>query len=203
MGESGSGKTTLAKLIVRFFEPTSGTILISGENLANIDKREVRKHINYLPQQPYIFSGSILDNLTLGSNDISEEKIIRACQIAEILNDILNMPLQFQTELTDGSTLSGGQKQRLALARALLIDSPVMILDESTSSLDVLTEQKVINNLLKLTDKTIIFIAHRLSIAAQSDYIFILKNGEIIEEGTHPNLIQNNGYYSQLISAKN
>ncbi|MFV8064934.1 peptide cleavage/export ABC transporter [Streptococcus pluranimalium] len=203
IGESGSGKTTLAKLIVQFFEPTSGEIFISGENLVNIDKREVRKHVNYLPQQPYIFSGSILDNLTLGSNDISEEKIIRACQIAEILNDILNMPLQFQTELTDGSTLSGGQKQRLALARALLTDSPVMILDESTSSLDVLTEQKVINNLLKLTDKTIIFIAHRLSIAALSDYIFILKNGEIIEEGTHPNLVQKNGYYSQLINVQN
>lgn len=113
------------------------------------------------------------------------------------------MPLQFQTELTDGSTLSGGQKQRLALARALLTDSPVMILDESTSSLDVLTEQKVINNLLKLTDKTIIFIAHRLSIAALSDYIFILKNGEIIEEGTHPNLVQKNGYYSKLINVQN
>lgn len=203
IGESGSGKTTLAKLIVRFFEPTAGEILISGENIANIDKRELRKYINYLPQQPYIFSGSVIDNLTLGLKNITEEQIISACQTAEILTDILKMPLQFQTELTDGSILSGGQKQRLALARALLTDSNMMILDESTSSLDVLTEQKIINNLLQLTDKTIIFIAHRLTIAAQSDRIFVFKNGEIIENGYHHNLIKENGYYSQLISSNN
>lgn len=200
VGPSGSGKSTLAKLLVRFFDPTSGSISIAGRNVSDFDKKELRKYINYLPQQPYLFSGSILDNLTLGLTEVSEENIMEACQTAEILYDILNMPLQFQTEITDGNTLSGGQKQRLALARALLTDSPTLILDEATSSLDVLTEQRIMNNLLKLTDKTIIFIAHRLTIAEQADTIFVLDKGKIAEQGSHHELLQRNGLYHQLIN---
>lgn len=200
VGSSGSGKSTLAKLIVRFFEPTSGDISIDDTSILNLNKKVLRKYINYLPQQPYLFSGSILDNLTLGLTDVSEENIVEACQTAEILSDILNMPLQFQTEITDGNTLSGGQKQRLALARALLTDSPTLILDEATSSLDVLTEQRIMNNLLKLTDKTIIFIAHRLTIAEQANTIFVLDKGKIAEQGSHYELLQKNGLYYQLIN---
>lgn len=143
VGISGSGKTTLAKMIVNFFEPYKGRITINNNDLKMIDKKVLRQHINYLPQQAYIFSGSILENLTLGANQmISQEDIIKACEIAEIRQDIEQMPMGYQTELSDGAGLSGGQKQRIALARALLTKAPVLILDEATSGLDVLTEKK-------------------------------------------------------------
>lgn len=198
VGTSGSGKTTLAKLLVRFFEPTYGKIFLSNLNLVDINKNILRQYINYLPQQPYLFHGSILDNLTLGNSHISTKKIIKACQDAEILSDIMNMPLQFHTELSDSSILSGGQKQRLSLARALLTESSVLILDEATSGLDTITEQRIIQNLLKLKNKTIIFIAHKLTIAEQSDRIFVLEKGCIIEKGNHKELIKKEGRYHQL-----
>ena len=181
VGISGSGKTTLAKMIVNFYEPNQGNIRLGNMDLKMIDKKQLRQYINYLPQQSYIFSGSILDNLTLGASpDITQEDIIMACQIAEIRADIEAMPLGYQTELSDGAGLSGGQKQRLALARALLTQAPILILDEATSGLDVLTEKKVINNLMQLTDKTIIFVAHRLSIAKQVDRVLVLDKGKLI-----------------------
>ena len=145
VGISGSGKTTLAKMIVNFFEPYKGRITINNNDLKMIDKKVLRQHINYLPQQAYIFSGSILENLTLGANQmISQEDIIKACEIAEIRQDIEQMPMGYQTELSDGAGLSGGQKQRIALARALLTKAHVLILDEATSGLDVLTEKRLL-----------------------------------------------------------
>ena len=199
VGISGSGKTTLAKMIVNFYEPNQGNIRLGNMDLKMIDKKQLRQYINYLPQQSYIFSGSILDNLTLGASpDITQEDIIMACQIAEIRADIEAMPLGYQTELSDGAGLSGGQKQRLALARALLTQAPILILDEATSGLDVLTEKKVINNLMQLTDKTIIFVAHRLSIAKQVDRVLVLDKGILIEEGSHQELINKQGFYYHL-----
>ena len=199
VGISGSGKTTLAKMIVNFYEPNQGNIRLGNMDLKMIDKKQLRQYINYLPQQSYIFSGSILDNLTLGASpDITQEDILMACQIAEIRADIEAMPLGYQTELSDGAGLSGGQKQRLALARALLTQAPILILDEATSGLDVLTEKKVINNLMKLTDKTIIFVAHRLSIAKQVDRVIVLDKGKLIEEGSHQELINKQGFYYHL-----
>lgn len=199
VGISGSGKTTLAKMIVNFYEPNQGNIRLGNMDLKMIDKKQLRQYINYLPQQSYIFSGSILDNLTLGASpDITQEDIIMACQIAEIRADIEAMPLGYQTELSDGAGLSGGQKQRLALARALLTQAPILILDEATSGLDVLTEKKVINNLMQLTDKTIIFVAHRLSIAKQVDRVLVLDKGKLIEEGSHQELINKQGFYYHL-----
>ena len=175
VGISGSGKTTLAKMIVNFYTPNHGQITLGGYDLKTIDKKAIRQYINYLPQQSYVFSGTILENLTLGAPDnITQEEILKACEIAEIRADIELMPLAYHTELSDGAGLSGGQKQRLALARALLTQAPVLILDEATSGLDVLTEKRVIKNLLSLTDKTIIFVAHRLSIAEQSDRVIVL-----------------------------
>ena len=199
VGISGSGKTTLAKMIVNFYEPNQDNIRLGNMDLKMIDKKQLRQYINYLPQQSYIFSGSILDNLTLGASpDITQEDIIMACQIAEIRADIEAMPLGYQTELSDGAGLSGGQKQRLALARALLTQAPILILDEATSGLDVLTEKKVINNLMQLTDKTIIFVAHRLSIAKQVDRVLVLDKGKLIEEGSHQELINKQGFYYHL-----
>ena len=199
VGTSGSGKTTLAKMIVNFFEPTQGNIQIGEADLQMIDKKKLRQYINYLPQQSYIFSGTILENLTLGANpDITHEDITQACQLAEIKEDIDAMPHGYNTELSNISGLSGGQKQRLALARAILTKAPILILDEATSSLDVLTEKKIIKNLLQLSDRTIIFVAHKLSIAQQADYIFVLDKGKIIEEGSHQELMTKQGFYYTL-----
>ncbi|BCP64090.1 peptide ABC transporter ATP-binding protein [Streptococcus parasuis] len=199
VGISGSGKTTLAKMIVNFFEPYKGRITINNNDLKLIDKKTLRQHINYLPQQAYIFSGSILENLTLGANQlISQEDIIRACEIAEIRQDIEQMPMGYQTELSDGAGLSGGQKQRIALARALLTKAPVLILDEATSGLDVLTEKKVIDNLMAMADKTIIFVAHRLSISERTNQVIVLDQGKVIETGSHHELMTKQGFYHHL-----
>lgn len=199
VGISGSGKTTLAKMMVNFYSPNQGNITLGGYDYKTIDKKILRQHINYLPQQSYVFSGSILENLTLGASDnITQEDIIKACEIAEIRSDIEAMPMAYHTELSDGAGLSGGQKQRLAIARALLTKAPVLILDEATSGLDVLTEKRVIHNLLSLSDKTIIFVAHRLSIAEQSDRVLVLDKGKIVEEGHHKQLMKNQGFYAQL-----
>ncbi|HEM6190640.1 TPA: peptide cleavage/export ABC transporter [Streptococcus suis] len=201
VGISGSGKTTLAKMIVNFFEPYKGRITINNNDLKLIDKKTLRQHINYLPQQAYIFSGSILENLTLGANQlISQEDIIRACEIAEIRQDIEQMPMGYQTELSDGAGLSGGQKQRIALARALLTKAPVLILDEATSGLDVLTEKKVIDNLMAMADKTIIFVAHRLSISERTNQVIVLDQGKVIETGSHHELMTKKGFYHHLFS---
>ncbi len=201
VGISGSGKTTLAKMIVNFFEPYKGRITINNNDLKLIDKKTLRQHINYLPQQAYIFSGSILENLTLGANQlISQEDIIRACEIAEIRQDIEQMPMGYQTELSEGAGLSGGQKQRIALARALLTKAPVLILDEATSGLDVLTEKKVIDNLMAMADKTIIFVAHRLSISERTNQVIVLDQGKVIETGSHHELMTKQGFYHHLFS---
>lgn len=201
VGISGSGKTTLAKMIVNFFEPYMGRITINKNDLKMIDKKVLRQHINYLPQQAYIFSGSILENLTLGANQmIGQEDIIKACEIAEIRQDIEQMTMGYQTELSDGAGLSGGQKQRIALARALLTKAPVLILDEATSGLDVLTEKKVIENLMAMTDKTIIFVAHRLSISERTNQVIVLNQGKVIETGSHQELMTKQGFYYHLFS---
>lgn len=202
VGVSGSGKTTIAKLLVNFYNPYKGTISLNGQNIDQLDKRSLRQFINYLPQQSYVFSGSLLDNLTLGADpSVVQEDILKACDIAEIRQDIEQMPMGFQTELSDGAGLSGGQKQRIALARALLTKSRVLILDEATSGLDVLTEKKVVDNLLQLTDKTIIFIAHRLSIAQRTHRIFVMDQGRIVESGSHEELLSQAGFYQRLFQS--
>lgn len=201
VGISGSGKTTLAKMMVNFYEANTGELRLNSTNMNQIDKTALRRHVNYLPQQPYVFNGTILENLLLGAKEgTTQEDILRAVEIAEIRADIENMPLNYQTELTsDGAGISGGQKQRIALARALLTDAPVLILDEATSSLDILTEKKIIDNLMKL-NKTIIFIAHRLTIAEKSEKVIVLDQGKLIEQGTHEELLTNQGFYYNLVN---
>lgn len=203
VGLSGSGKTTLGKVLVDFYPVSQGTVSIGETKLSSIDKKRLRQHINYLPQDPYIFSGTILENLTLGASEsVSEEDIIRAVEIAEIRQDIERMPMGYRTELTsDATALSGGQKQRIALSRALLTQAKVLILDEATSSLDVATEKRIIDNLLNLKDKTIIFIAHRLNLAARCDCVYVMQDGYIIEQGSHSDLIAQRGQYYRLFNS--
>ena len=157
--------------------------------------------INYLPQQPYVFNGTILENLLLGAKEgTTREDILRAVELAEIREDIERMPLNYQTELTsDGTGISGGQRQRIALARALLTDAPILILDEATSSLDILTEKRIVDNLMNL-DKTLIFIAHRLTIAERVEKVVVLDRGKIVEEGNHADLLVQNSFYTHLVN---
>lgn len=199
---SGSGKSTLVKLLVNFFEPYQGEITINNYPLNSINKHVLRSLINYIPQNPYIFSGTILENLKLGNRKgIEYNDIISACKIAMINKDIEKMPLQFRTILDEnGSILSGGQRQRLSIARALLSPAEILIFDESTSGLDAITERKLVDNLLKLKDKTIIFIAHRLAIAKRTDNIIVLDNGKIVEKGNHNQLLSKKGYYYNLVT---
>ena len=202
VGVSGSGKTTLAKMMVHFYAPNQGDICLGGVNLNQLDKQALRQYINYLPQQPYVFNGTILENLLLGAREgTTQEDILRAVELAEIRSDIERMPLNDQTELSaDGAGISGGQRQRIALARALLTDAPVLILDEATSSLDILTEKRIIDNLMVL-DKTIIFIAHRLTIAERSEQVVVLDQGRIVESGSHKELIEREGFYHHLVNS--
>ena len=201
VGVSGSGKSTLAKMMVNFFNPSQGEIRLGDMNLNHIDKKSLRQHINYLPQQPYVFNGTILENLLLGAKeDTTWEDILRAVELAEIREDIERMPLNYQTELTsDGTGISGGQRQRIALARALLTDAPILILDEATSSLDILTEKRIVDNLMNL-DKTLIFIAHRLTIAERVEKVVVLDRGKIVEEGNHADLLAQNSFYTHLVN---
>ncbi|BDD39790.1 peptide cleavage/export ABC transporter ComA [Streptococcus ruminantium] len=202
VGVSGSGKTTLAKMMVNFYDPYKGEINLNNVNLNQIDKHALRQHINYLPQQPYIFNGTILENLLLGAKEgTTQEDVLRAVEIACIREDIEKMPLNYQTELiSDGSGISGGQRQRIALARALLTDAPIMILDEATSSLDILTEKRIVDNLLAL-DKTLIFIVHRLTIAERTERVVVLDKGKIVEQGCHRELLDQQGFYAHLVNS--
>ncbi len=201
VGVSGSGKSTLAKMMVNFYNPSQGEIRLGDLNLNHIDKKSLRQHINYLPQQPYVFNGTILENLLLGAKEgTTREDILRAVELAEIREDIERMPLNYQTELTsDGTGISGGQRQRIALARALLTDASILILDEATSSLDILTEKRIVNNLMNL-DKTLIFIAHRLTIAERVEKVVVLDRGKIVEEGNHADLLARNSFYTYLVN---
>ena len=201
VGVSGSGKSTLAKMMVNFFNPSQGEIRLGDMNLNQIDKKSLRQHINYLPQQPYVFNGTILENLLLGAKEgTTQEDILRAVELAEIREDIERMPLNYQTELTsDGTGISGGQRQRIALARALLTDASTLILDEATSSLDILTEKRIVDNLMNL-DKTLIFIAHRLTIAERVEKVIVLDRGKIVEEGNHADLLARNSFYTHLVN---
>lgn len=198
-GKSGSGKSTLAKMLVKFYLPTTGNIYINSTNIKDIETYNLRENITYLPQQPYIFTGTIMENLLLDGTNIQNKEIEEVLDAVTIKEEIEKMPMGYNTRISsDGSGLSGGQKQRLALARALMSDSEILILDEATSSLDGPTEQKVLNYLFSLPQKTIIFIAHGSAVAKEADIIYVMDNGQIVEEGTHTALLNKKGYYYDL-----
>ena len=201
VGMSGSGKSTMVKLLVDFFSPSKGEVTLNGHATSEVNKHTLRSYVNYVPQTPYIFSGTVKENLLLGCRpDISEEDVIKACQIAGIDQEIASLPLQFETKLDENAKiLSGGQKQRLTIARALLSPAKVFIFDEVTSGLDTITEKRVVDNLMKLKDKTIIFIAHRLVIAERADKVVVIDHGQIVEEGSHEELMEQHGFYYDLV----
>ncbi len=202
VGPSGSGKSTFISLLTRFYEAQEGSISIDGTNIKDIDIYDFRKRVGVVSQDVFIFNESVKNNLTFSLNDISQQKLEEAVKLAAADGFISEMTDQFDTEVGDsGMRLSGGQQQRLAVARAILRDPEILILDEATSNLDTYTEkaiQEAVETLRK--DKTIIVIAHRLSTIQHADKVIVLKEGEVIEEGTHNSLIKAKGAYWDMVS---
>lgn len=200
VGKSGSGKSTLAKLLLAYYEPTQGDISYNEYSSKNIDRNNLRQNIVLIPQTTFFFSGTIFENLTFGiEKNVDLKRVIEACKMACIDEDIEALPLSYNSVIEEnGSNFSGGQKQRLALARTLLRTPSVLILDESTSSIDGFTEKEIMKNLFTLDGITIIVIAHRLSILKRFSRIYVLENKTIVEEGIHKELLDQGGVYKKL-----
>lgn len=200
VGKSGSGKTTLVNLIPRFFEASEGNIEVNGINIKNLSLKKYRDYIGVVPQESFLFSGTIYDNIAFGKTSVTEEDIIKAAKMANAYNFIMELPNQFKTEVGErGTMLSGGQKQRIAIARALIQNPEIMILDEATSALDTESERLVQDALDKLmVNRTTFVIAHRLSTIINADKIVVMENGEIKEIGNHKELLRLNGLYRHL-----
>ena len=198
VGQSGSGKSTLMKLILGLYKPTSGNIYYNDVNISDIAQESIRKQCGMVPQDNTLFNKSIIENISMGREDITMEQVIESCKIAEILAEINDMPMGFNTIISDmGMNISGGQRQRIVLARAIVNQPSLLIFDEATSSLDSVNERKIYNNIYS-KNCTRIIIAHRLTTIADADYIYVLKDGEIVEQGTHEELFKMNGEYSRL-----
>ncbi|MCM3633339.1 peptidase domain-containing ABC transporter [Paenibacillus camelliae] len=200
VGESGSGKTTLIKLLMQFYQHEKGEILINEHNIRDIHLDSLRERIAYIPQDTFFFSGTIMDNLRLGVDDsVDLEHIIEACKQARAHEFINSFPLRYQTLLEENATnISGGQKQRLAIARAILKNPDILIMDEATSNLDSITEKAVSDTINSFSNLTTIIIAHRLSTIMRCDRIYVMDQGQILEQGTHEELITKQGKYYEL-----
>lgn len=203
-GESGSGKTTIVNLLLRFYEPTSGSIYINGTDIKDLTLKSLRSLITVVSQETYLFNGTIKENLLHANEDADEEKLIDACKAANIHSFIQSLPDGYNTKVGErGLNFSGGQRQRIAIARAVLKNSPIVVLDEATSSVDTENENEIkqsLNHLLR--NRTSITIAHRLNTIENSDRILVLLRGEIVEEGSHKELILKDGYYKKLVEAQ-
>lgn len=200
VGKSGSGKTTLVNLIPRFFEVSEGNIEVNGINIKNLSLKKYRDYIGVVPQESFLFSGTVYDNIAFGKAGVTEDDIVKAAKMANAYDFIMELPNQFKTEVGErGTMLSGGQKQRIAIARALIQNPEIMILDEATSALDTESERLVQDALDKLmVNRTTFVIAHRLSTIINADKIVVMENGEIKEVGNHQELLKLNGLYRHL-----
>lgn len=199
-GSTGSGKTTLIKLLMKIDEPSSNHIFIDSIDLAKIRKEDIRKNIIFVPQETTVFSGTIKDNISFMNPSVKEEDIVRASKLAQIYDEIVEFPDGFDTRVGErGLSLSGGQRQRIAIARAILLDPKVLILDDVFSSLDLQTENVVMRNLREIMkQKTLIAVSSRVPSISGLDEIIVFENGKIVEEGSHETLMQKNGIYASL-----
>lgn len=200
IGSSGAGKTTIVKLLMRFYDPQQGKILIDGQSIAKVTQDSLHEHVSLVPQEPILFHRSLLDNIRYGRRDASDEEVIEAAKQAHCHEFIQTLPDGYQTFVGErGVKLSGGERQRIAIARAILKNAPVLILDEATSSLDSESEaliQSALETLMK--GKTVIVIAHRLSTIMRMDRILVIEQGRVSDEGTHEELLQKKGIYQKL-----
>ena len=204
VGESGSGKSTLMKLLSRLYSPSQGSIKIDGYDIDKVELYSLRRQIGIVPQEPILFSGTVLENISLTQAEANNDDIVRAAKLAEAHDFIMKLPNGYSTNVGErGSSLSGGQRQRIALARTLLSKPKILILDEATSALDYNTESKVCNNLINnLKENTVFFITHRLSTVRNSDLILVMHEGKLDEIGSHDQLLKNKGRYFALESQK-
>ncbi len=200
VGHTGSGKSTLVSLIPRLLDPTSGTVTLDGVDLRDFDPSEVRRQIGFVPQETFLFSATLGENIAWGVKGASVGEVERAAELAGLSSDIAGFPDGYQTVIGErGLTLSGGQKQRVAIARAILRNPRVLILDDALSSVDTLTEERILSALSAMMHgRTTILISHRVSTVQNADRIFVLEHGEIVEQGSHAELIRAGGYYADL-----
>ncbi len=205
VGESGAGKTTIAKLLLNLYQYETGTITVADYALPDIQLETLREKIAYIPQETFLFSGTILENLTFGLETVNIEEVIRCAKMAQIHEFVNSLPLRYETHLDEnGSNLSGGQRQRIAIARAMLKKPDILILDEATSNLDAVTEKAIQETIDSYSEQmTTIIIAHRLSTIRRCDRIFVMEKGNIIESGSHDELMAlKDGYYRNLYQAQ-
>ncbi len=200
VGRTGAGKSTLVSLIPHLFHPGEGRLFIDGREIHTLPLKGLRGFIGYVPQDTFLFSDTIRENIAFGKLDTEEERIYQVAQIAGIHQEIIEFPQSYDSVIGErGVTLSGGQKQRLAIARALLVDPQILILDDALSSVDTDTEEEILKNLQRaIRGKTTIIISHRISTIKNADRIFVLDEGKIIEEGTHQGLLASGGLYSRI-----
>lgn len=204
IGPSGGGKTTMCQLLMRFYEISAGSITVDGNDIRDLTQESLHRSIGMIQQDVYMFAGTIRDNIRYGRPDATDEEIIEAAKRAEIHKEIMEMPDGYDSYIGErGVMLSGGQKQRLSIARVFLKNPPILILDEATSALDTVTEQRIQASLDRLSEgRTSIIIAHRLSTIRNADYIAVIEHGEIVERGSHEELMDKNGLYERLYNAQ-
>lgn len=205
VGPSGSGKSTLSKLIARFWDVDDGKITIGGKNISKIDPETLLSNFAIVFQDVILFNDTVYNNIKIGKKDASEEEVLKAARLANCDDFIKDMPNGYDTEIGEnGWTLSGGERQRISIARALLKDAPIILLDEATASLDVENETKIQTALSRLIkNKTLLIIAHRMRTVKGADKIVVLEEGKIIEQGSHDELIKNKNLYSKLVKLQN
>ncbi len=200
-GKSGSGKSTLLKVLMRLLHPTSGRMWLRGIPLEKVSRETIGKWIGYVPQNPFVFAGTIEENICYGCHTLQKDDIRRAAEQADIHQEILAMPGQYDAPVAErGQNLSGGQRQRIALARVFLKDPPILILDEATSALDTISERKVQQAIGTASrNRTVIMVAHRLSTFANADRILLFDEGRLAEIGTYGELMKDNGHFAELV----